>query len=223
MEKDKVKDITYSLTKAGLGSIPVVGAAASELLGLIVTPPLEKRRSEWMLEVGERLKMLEETKGILLESLKENDTFIDIVIQTTQLANKTSEEEKIKIYQNVIFNSLENHNPELAEIQIFLHLVESFTVWHIKLLVLFDNPKKWLITNGITPPELMMGSMFSVVDEAYPELKPKQKFCNLIWSDLYRAGLVNTDSLSGMMSGNGIYAKRTTEFGDKFLDFIKTK
>lgn len=223
MKKDKVKDITYSLTKAGLGSIPVVGAAASELLGLIVTPPLEKRRSEWMLEVGVRLKKLEETKGIHLESLKENDTFIDIVIQTTQLAIKTSEEEKIKIYQNVIFNSLENHTPELAEIQIFLHLVESFTVWHIKLLVLFDNPKEWLITNGITPPELMMGSMFSVVDEAYPELKPKQKFCNLVWSDLYRAGLVNTDSLSGMMSGNGIYAKRTTEFGDKFLDFIKTK
>lgn len=223
MNKDKAKDIAYIITKAGIGSVPVIGAAASELLGLIVTPPLEKRRSEWMLEVGERLKKLEATKGVDLESLKNNKIFIDIVIQTTQLAIKTSEEEKIKIYQNVILNSLENQDPDLSEIQIFLNLIEAFTVWHIRLLLLFDNPKEWLISNGITPPQLMMGSMFSVIDEAYPELKSKQDFCNLIWSDLSRAGLVNTNSLSATMSGSGIYSDRTTNFGKKFIDFIRIK
>ena len=85
MKKDKTKDITYSITKAGIGSIPIVGAAASELLGLLVTPPLEKRRGKWMLEIGERLKELEENHHIDLEQLSENETFIDIVLQTTQL------------------------------------------------------------------------------------------------------------------------------------------
>jgi hypothetical protein len=223
MNKDKTKDIAYTLTKAGIGSIPIVGAAASELLGLIVTPPLEKRRSTWMLEVGERLKKLESDNGVNLESLKDNEAFIDIVIQTSQLAIKTSEKEKIKIYQNIIINSLEGETPELAEIQIFLNLIESFTVWHIKLLVLFDNPLDWLKSNGIEPPNLMMGSLFSLIDEAYPELKQKSDFCNLIWDDLSRAGLHNTGSLGSMISGNGIFANRTTDFGKRFINFIKSK
>lgn len=53
-------DIIYATVKAGLGSIPVLGSAATELFGLVVTPPLDKRRQEWMNEVAERLKELEE-------------------------------------------------------------------------------------------------------------------------------------------------------------------
>ena len=38
MDKDSKKDIGYETAKAVIGSIPLVGAAASELLQLIVTP-----------------------------------------------------------------------------------------------------------------------------------------------------------------------------------------
>ncbi len=41
-------DVIHAMTRAGLGTIPIAGAAASELLNLIVTPSLEKRRNQWM-------------------------------------------------------------------------------------------------------------------------------------------------------------------------------
>ena len=38
-------DIAHSIAKSGIGAIPVIGSLASEIFGLIVTPPLEKRRA----------------------------------------------------------------------------------------------------------------------------------------------------------------------------------
>lgn len=46
LHKPKMEDIPYSLIKAGLGSIPLLGSAAIELFSLVITPPLEKRRTE---------------------------------------------------------------------------------------------------------------------------------------------------------------------------------
>ena len=48
MVKEKMKDAGYALIKAGLASIPIAGAAASELLSLIVASPLERRCETWM-------------------------------------------------------------------------------------------------------------------------------------------------------------------------------
>jgi hypothetical protein len=50
INKPSSGDYAYAAAKAGLGSIPIIGAAASELLGFIITTPLEKRRQKWMLE-----------------------------------------------------------------------------------------------------------------------------------------------------------------------------
>ena len=56
MKKETKEDIAYGVAKTVFGSISIVGAVASELLQLLVTPPLEKRRNDWMIEVGEKLK-----------------------------------------------------------------------------------------------------------------------------------------------------------------------
>ncbi|MHC2992444.1 hypothetical protein OB13_12910, partial [Pontibacter sp. HJ8] len=79
MDIDKKKDLGYAVVRAGLGSIPVFGAAAAELLQLIVIPPLEKRRAEWMTQIGEKLQVLEARGTINLEELRENDVFVDVV------------------------------------------------------------------------------------------------------------------------------------------------
>lgn len=66
-------DVAHSLAKGGLGAIPVVGSLAAEIFGLVVTPPLEKRRAEWMNEIAEKLKELEDAKVINLEELQNNE------------------------------------------------------------------------------------------------------------------------------------------------------
>lgn len=220
MNKDKKKDIGYAIAKAGLGSIPIVGAAASELLQLIVTPPLEKRRSEWMEQIGQKLKVLEEKESVDLQSLQENDVFIDVVLQCSQEVIKTSEKEKIEYFQNAILNTANGENPELAEIQIFLNFISDFTVWHIKILKLFDEPNDWFNKNNKTVPNFMAAGLSSILDIAYPELKGRREFYDLIWDDLQRAGMHKTSGLHTTMTGSGLMVSRTTEFGKKFLNFI---
>jgi len=39
-------DVGYASAKALLGMIPTFGSVASELFGLVITPPLEKRRQQ---------------------------------------------------------------------------------------------------------------------------------------------------------------------------------
>src|ERR1035437_2463632 len=98
INKPTAGDYSYAVAKGGLGAIPIVGSVASELLGLLVTPPLEKRRQNWMTEVGEKLKELEENSKIDLSTPADNEQFIDTALVATTLALKTSEEEKIKAF-----------------------------------------------------------------------------------------------------------------------------
>ncbi|HEY5593276.1 MAG TPA: hypothetical protein VIK55_19950 [Paludibacter sp.] len=220
MDNDKKNDIAYTLAKAGLGSIPLVGAVASELLQLLVTPPIERRRTKWMTEIGEKIQELETRNLLNLDELRTNEIFIDVVLQTTQQALKTSENEKIEYYKNAIVNTAVGDNPELAEIQIFLNLISDFTVWHIKILNFFDNPVNWFSVNGEPVPSFYSGGLSDILEIAFPELKDRRYFYDLLWADLSRAGLNNTNGLHTIMTGDGLLVSRTTDFGKVFLKFI---
>jgi len=220
INKTTSKDVAYATAKAVLGSVPIVGAAASELLGLIVTPPIEKRREEWMTEVGQKLKDLEEESKIDITSLTENQQFVDTVLQATTFALKTSDKEKIAAFKNAIINTALGDAPNLTISQIFLNLIDNFTTWHIKVLHLFDNPTEWFRTNNKSLPNYTAASLTSVVVDAFPILKGQGELLNLIWFDLKRAGLHNTSDLGTTMSGNGLLAERTTDLGKQFLKYI---
>lgn len=81
MDKPKRKDITKSLVNRNEDAMPLAGAPAVKLLSLLVASPLEKRREGLFTNIGERLQTLEQQGKIDLDKLKEDDEFIDIVIQ----------------------------------------------------------------------------------------------------------------------------------------------
>lgn len=222
INKPTAGDYSYAVAKGGLGAIPIVGSVASELLGLLVTPPLEKRRQNWMTEVGEKLKELEENSKIDLSTLADNEQFIDTVLVATTLALKTSEEEKIKAFQNAILNTALGQASDKTKGQIFLNLLDTFTVWHIKILHFIDNPTKWFENAGQTPPSFMMGSLSSVLINAFPPLSGQQELLDVIWRDLHDNGFHNTGGLMTTMSGDGLLANRTTQLGQEFLNFISS-
>jgi hypothetical protein len=223
MGQYKIKDITHSIVKAGLGSVPVAGLFASELFTQIVMPPVEKRRIEWMHDIGERLAILETEGQVDLSELQDNPEFIDTVFKTTQFALRTSETEKIEYFRNALMNTATGESPDQSESQIFLNLIDIYTVWHIRILKLFDDPTLWFENNNlIAPTNIMGGGLKIILEIAFPELKGRSDFYNLIWEDLARAGLHNTSSLGGMMTSGGLMQNRTSEFGKRFLRFIET-
>jgi len=219
MELNKI-DVAHSLAKGGLGTIPYIGALASEIFGLVVTPPLDKRRAEWMNEVSERLKELEEKRVIDFEELQNNEQFIDVVLQATSYALKTSEREKIKAFRNAILNTATGVSPDKTISQIFLNQLDRFTVWHIKILYFIDNPRRWFKNSDKIPQSYLSSSIASILEEAFPELINQDALVDIIWSDLMTAGFHRTSGRTTMMSGEGALIDRTTELGKKFIAFI---
>lgn len=213
-------DIAHSLLKGGIGTIPIIGSLAVEIFGLVVTPPLEKRRAEWMNDIAVKLKELEDKNVIDFEELQGNEQFIDVMLQATTFALKTSEKEKIKAFRNAILNTATGDSPDKTVSQIFLNQLDKFTVWHIKILNFIDNPREWFKKYNKIPPSYMTGSIYSVLEEAFPELKSQSALVDIIWDDLRTAGFHKTGDLRAMMSGDGVLANRSTVFGSEFIAFI---
>ena len=220
VNKTTKKDIAHSLVQGGFGAIPVIGSLASEIFGLVVTPPLEKRRAEWMNEVAEKLKELESKREIDFNELKENEQFIDVVLQATTFVLKTSEKKKIECYRNAILNTAIGDSPDKTKSQIFLNQLDKFTTWHIVILDFIDSPNEWFKKMGKTPPSLMMGSLHSVIIDAFSELKGQDELLDIIWGDLELTGFHKSGSLKTIMSGNGVLSARTTKLGKEFINFI---
>lgn len=214
------KDITHSSIKGILGTIPVLGALASEIFSLVITPPLEKRRVEWMNNLAAKLDELEKNSKIDFNELKENNLFIDVVLQATERALKTSEEEKIEAFQNAVLNTAITDSSNNTKSQIFLNLLDKFTSWHLKVLKFIDNPSKWFSDNGIKK-SYGMGSISVAIKDAFPELQYEDELLDIIWLDLRNANFHKTEGINSTISGHGMLANRTTAIGREFLEFIE--
>lgn len=105
--------------------------------------------------------------------------------------------------------------------QIFLKLIDDFTIWHIRILDLFNDPPEWFKRNKKSFPGYISAGLSNVATEAYPELKGQKELLDAIWKDLEHAGLHNSGSLNAMMTASGLLSPRTTALGRKFLESIQ--
>jgi hypothetical protein len=205
-------DVAHALAKAGLSVIPVIGGPAVELFQLLIQPPLEKRKSDWMNTVGEKLQQLEKD-GLKLEDLQENEQFISAVMNATQAAMRTHITAKREALCNAVLNIAAGQSPDETVQYLLLSFIDGFTEMHLRILKAFHAREP--------PPGLTMGGLNSVLESAIPALKNRQNIYDQLWKDLYMRGLVNTESLHTAMSGHGLTSRRTTELGAALLELIQ--
>lgn len=214
-------DRLHTFAKAGIASIPVVGAAASELFTVILTPSLEKRRVEWMNDVAERLKELEERGDLNLEDLQNNETFITTVMQASQAAVRDHQSEKREALRNAVLNAaLPNAHEESIQ-QYFINLIDTFTVWHIRLLDLFKDPSEWFKKNRKTTPKITLTtSIAQLITAAWPELEDRYDFLDVIVQELETKGLYSGHRQPQGIRNHRVIDEMVTDIGHSFLDFI---
>jgi hypothetical protein len=219
--ENDLSDIGYAAIRAALSMIPIGGGAAVELLQFVFQPPIEKRRNEWEKTLVEVIYELQKNKGIKIEDLQTNDIFIDTVIQATHIAYRNSQVEKREALKNAIAHSGLPDPPEQSLQQMFLNWLDIFTVWHLRILMLFQNPEKWGKDNRHQFPRMTSGGADDILENAFPEMQKQRDFYDQVWNDLYQKGLVGNNNLHVMMTGRGMLEKRITDLGDKFLAFIE--
>lgn len=215
------KDVGYQVVKAGLGAIPFAGSAAIELFSRIITPPLEKRREKWMRMIGEELEKIIEKQDHILEDIINDDSFIDVLLQASQAAMKTSQKQKLKALKNIVLNKVNDTSVDDSLISIFINNIDSFTDWHLQLLDFLNDPSNWGKRHNHTFPSYVLGNISKIIENAFPSLSGQKNFYNQIAKDLYNKGLLQIDELSINMSTVSLLQKKTTDIGDQFLKFIR--
>lgn len=222
-EQDKLEppkatsgDSVHLLVTAVLSTIP----AASELFQYFVTPPLEKRRQEWMEEVAEVLRDLERNRGIRLEDLQSNEDFIDTVLHATQIAIRNARKEKRNALRNALINAALPNHLEHPMQTMFLDLIDVFNVWHIRLLQLFHEPARHSELKEYGHYDELTGGLAVLLEKVFPELRGQRELYDQIWRDLYTRGLIDTESLHSIIVKKGILASRTTRLGKAFVNYI---
>jgi hypothetical protein len=147
-------DRAMAVVRSTLGAVPIIGAAAQELLDHVIRPPLVRRQQEWMEDIAGGLRKLEADHGIRPEQLRDNRAFVDAVLSATQAAIRTSQHEKKKALRNAVLNAGLPGAPEVALQQMFISLVDRFSDWHLRILQLFKDPQRhW---SGEPPPASVM-------------------------------------------------------------------
>lgn len=202
-----VGDGLLAWSKVGLAIIPT----ANELLALVIQPPLERRRQEWMRTVGERLAELEKEGKVKLEALQDNEEFVSAVLQASAVALRTHQTEKLEALRNAIINVAKGQAPEDALLHMYLLLVDDLSVFQVRMMHAMAAPQ--------VPPNMSTGGLNHVLEHTLPEARGKEAVYRQLWSDLAARGLVD-GGLNVTMSGSGLATKRTTGLGDSFLKFI---
>lgn len=213
-------DVVHKVVKAAIATIPGAGGALSELFTTLIAEPSSKRRDAILIQIDERLNNLaSRIKNLDIEKLSSNKVFLSIVSQAYQIAIRTHQDEKIEALMNAIENSAIGELDDNLQC-IFLIFIDSFTEWHLRLLLLFDNPYKVISSMKIEISDDDYTG-FGIIATAYPKLYiNNRELCQQIIKDLCNRGLIKKDEIRVLLDSCSMHSSLTTDFGKQFIEFI---
>lgn len=185
-----------------------------------VAAPIDARRTQWMNDVADGLRKLEErVDGFTIESLAQDEAFVTAMLRASHAALRTHQKEKRRALRNAVLNVAIGRAPEDDLQLIFLGLIDDLTPLHLRMLALFADPMKdEAVRNALE--SISMGGLSLVLEKGVPELRGKRELSDLIYKDLEGRGLLVGGGLHVTMTGRGLRDKRTTALGDDFLRFV---
>jgi hypothetical protein len=210
-------DEGHLAARIGISALPLIGGPILELFNRLVSPPLQRRRDAWLNELNERLFVLEQKGALNIEELSRNDQFISTMMGATTVALKNHRKEKLDALRNAVINSAISPLMDDWKGALFLSLVDSLSVWHLKILDGFrkrDERDKPLFRVKLGIPEII-----NIAYESFPDLRTSQVPVELFVEDLCRYGLVTWSQ-----NGRNVYITQemgqVTPLGYEFLKFI---
>ena len=202
-----------------ISSIPIVGALAAPFLISELTRVHSKKRDAWLNKLENRLNQLQDEGIVNLEMLFSNEKFLELVYFVIQQGQATLNDEKHQMLSDVVINYSQNLSMDDDKKYIFMKYIEQFTPSHIALLKLLSAPKKYYEQTHIPWPNLSAGGRTHIISGAFPSWN--SEFINLLYEDLKTAGLIQSTSLGGTMTGPGLEQPLSTALGHEFLVFVQ--
>lgn len=211
-------DHALSVVKAAANAIPYVGGPLGSLLSDYLPNSVEKRKTEFIGKLGQELESVQDR---LQNDVISKEYFISIFMQSFRRAIESSQEEKVGAFRAIIVNTAIDQAPREDEIFAFVNITDRLTPLHIKLLKILANPEQAIENNETAKSgfeNVSMGginTLFELLLSEYPI-----DLVGVAFYDLYILGLQNTERGGVTMTKSGITSKRTTGFGDRYLQYI---
>jgi len=208
--------------RSGLGAIPFAGQAAVEIFNALLTPPIEKRRNEWMESVASAIQKLEEKDDKLVERLQQDEIFQSVLLQASWAAVRNHQVEKLTSLRIAVQNSAIASNDAHL---LFVRFVDELTPTHLLVMNFFVKHEKNVA---------YLESYQKVIDAFSAIFREKidPLFFKFVCEDLKARGLVRIsekiDDLPGVYDESMLLLEKTsqdpkitvTDFGRAFVDFV---
>lgn len=131
--KPDAADARHRVEAAIAQANPVTGVVAA-VYGLL-TPPLERRRTEWFEQLWEAMTELQNRLGDFdISQLADDEQFVTAVLHATAVAVRTHQEEKHEALRNAVLNVGAGTAPDDDVQMMFLDAVDSLPASHVRFL-----------------------------------------------------------------------------------------
>jgi hypothetical protein len=201
-----------------------VGSLFVGLVGSIVSPTVQARAAEWYQWVEDGLKELQATRADFCpDDPATRDTFTSTLLTAIPIALRTSQEEKFHALRNAVLNSSLPSAPTEDMITVFMTLIDSSSVLHLRFLKYLADPEAYYASRGLIKPKPIQsissvrGYNMSPLEEQmsvysyhlerqrryeeelaefnklFDAAEHPQGFCNKVLQDLFTWHLLNPD------------------------------
>lgn len=217
------RDAVYEIGRALVSVVPAAGGPLQVAFENIFSSPLEKRRQAWLEELAEVCTNLQSRyEELTPEALAANEAFVTITMHASQMALRNHQKEKLDALRNAVFNAGLPGNYHEDEQMVFLHLVDSLTPLHLRILSLLKNPGEWMERNKVMNSGWAANvGLTTILDRCFPDLAGDHDTYRQVVRELQIYGLVDQgEIIHTMMTISGALASKTTARGNRFMEFI---
>lgn len=175
--------------------------------------------------IVEFAEFIDKNKELFSKKIIESDDFKSVFLNVLERHIKEISEEKRKLLRNYFLNVGKGIHPEFNEHTRLLNTLDTISPEEIKMLKLFDSDelfKRW--QSAHQEMSLDVQSMEQIIRESKLSINfsfGKNELNNQTLLLLGYKGLLYVLSRDNFGSGVEAKTKNITDFGQKFLDFIK--
>jgi hypothetical protein len=216
-------DAAHVAIKALIAAIPMMGGPAAELFEAILKPPITHRREEWMERVAEDIRSLADRVEGLEERLR-SPVFVTTLMQTTLIALRSDQSEKLDALRNALLNTALADTPNENQLAMFVRFVDELTPLHLKLLSVINDPYAQGVTKtpGVeVAPSPVQAEALRLAFPTAPSSADERELLAQIARELAARGLI--DSSNGIFVNERLLSAgivNVTRLGSAFLSFV---
>jgi len=212
-----MNDTARTVVRASAAAMPVIGGPLAVVIEDVWQPRWLRQGREFVEQLADDVEAMGVELYASVDELREaleQPEVSEVFYRAGQIASVASQTATRRRCRAAVLNTIRQPQDAAYNLR-FVRLIDELSPAHFALLAFLKDP------GGNTAfasrvEDILSGSMSGPLAEV---LDYEEGFVQMLSADLSRLGLGEVPS--AMMSPQGLLAKRTTDLGDRLLEFVR--